>query len=91
VLLTLSLALTLAGMYAQAMNTRTGTTRATRSRQPVKRIVLTTRILPATDTRLTAAAQKTGNGPQDLVEAALNRYFDELGIPAADQLDQGES
>ena len=78
-------------MYAKIMNTRTGT-KKTRSRTPqwTKRVVLTTRILPATNTRLTAACEKTGLGPQGLVEDALNNLFDQIGIPDADQLNQGE-
>ena len=80
-------------MYAKTMNTRTETTkprRGSKPRQWTKRIVLTTRILPATNARLTAAAEKTGLGPQAITEDALNDLFDRMGIPTADQLDQGE-
>jgi hypothetical protein len=70
-------------MYAKTMNTRTGA-KKTRSRKPqwTQLRVLSVRIKPATDARLTKAVETTGRGPQDITEEALNRYFD--------QLDQGE-
>lgn len=48
-----------------------------------KRIPVTVRLLPSTDQRLTAAIAATGKRPQELVEEALNRYFDHLGQEGA--------
>lgn len=45
------------------------------------RVPLTVRILAATDARLTAAVDVTGQSPQYLVDAALAAYLDALGIP----------
>jgi len=44
------------------------------------RVPLTIRVLAATDERLTAAVEITGESPQYVVEAALAAYFDALGI-----------
>jgi hypothetical protein len=44
------------------------------------RVPLTIRILAATDERLTAAVDITGESPQYVVETALAAYFDALGI-----------
>jgi hypothetical protein len=44
------------------------------------RVPLTVRILAATDERLTAAVDITGESPQYVVETALAAYFDALGI-----------
>jgi hypothetical protein len=44
------------------------------------RVPLTIRILDATDERLTAAVDITGESPQYIVEAALGAYFDALDI-----------
>jgi len=73
------------------METRTNA-KATRRRKAswTERIVLSVRIQRETNTRLTKAVADTDRGPQDIVEEALNRYFDHLKIPAANQLDQGE-
>jgi hypothetical protein len=46
-----------------------------------ERVPLTVRILAATDDRLTAAVEATGQSPQYLVDAALTAYFDALGVP----------
>ena len=43
-------------------------------------MALTIRILAATDKRLTAAVEQTGESPQYVVDAALAAYFDALGI-----------
>jgi hypothetical protein len=43
-------------------------------------VPLTIRILAATDERLTAAVDLTGESPQYVVEAALTAYFDAMGI-----------
>ncbi|MFI9553659.1 hypothetical protein [Nonomuraea endophytica] len=39
------------------------------------------RLNRATDWRLTKAAERTGQGVQDIWEAAINAYCDRLGIP----------
>jgi predicted DNA-binding protein len=44
------------------------------------RVPLTVRILRGTDERLTAAVEATGRSPQYLVDEALARYLDSLGI-----------
>jgi hypothetical protein len=54
--------------------------RVGRPRGP-ERVALTVRVLPGTDTRLTAAVEITGESPQYIVEAALTAYFDQLGVP----------
>jgi hypothetical protein len=54
--------------------------RVGRPRGPA-RVPLTIRILAATDQRLTAAVDATGQSPQYIVDAALSAYFDALGIP----------
>jgi hypothetical protein len=53
--------------------------RVGRPRGP-ERVPLTIRILAETDERLTAAVEATGESPQYLVDAALTRYLDALGI-----------
>jgi hypothetical protein len=53
--------------------------RVGRPRGP-ERVALTTRILAATDRRLTAAVEQTGESPQYIVDAALAAYLDALGI-----------
>ena len=45
-----------------------------------RRVQRTIRILAATDKRLTAAVEQTGESPQYVVDAALAAYFDALGI-----------
>jgi hypothetical protein len=55
--------------------------RVGRPRGP-ERVPLTIRILAATDERLTAAVEATGDSPQYIVDAALAAYLDALGIPA---------
>jgi len=45
-----------------------------------ERVALTVRVLAATDERLTAAVELTGQSPQYLVDAALAAYFDALGV-----------
>ena len=85
-------------MYAKTMNTRKdpkGGPRASLRPQAQpqwqERVVFTTRILPATRARLDAPpARRLKKGPQAIAEEALNDYFDRMGIPAADQLNQGE-
>lgn len=54
--------------------------RVGRPRGPA-RVPLTIRILAATDDRLTAAVEMTGQSPQYIVDAALAAYLDALGIP----------
>jgi len=44
------------------------------------RIPLTVRILRRTDERLTAAVEATGHSPQYIVDEALARYLDSLGL-----------
>jgi hypothetical protein len=56
--------------------------RAGRPRGP-ERVALTIRILAATDRRLTAAVEQTGQSPQYIVDAALAAYFDGLDIPVS--------
>jgi hypothetical protein len=41
-------------------------------------VALTVRVLAATDERLTAAVELTGQSPQYIVDAALAAYFDAL-------------
>jgi len=41
---------------------------------------LTVRILQRTDERLTAAVEATGHSPQYIVDEALARYLDSLGL-----------
>ena len=53
--------------------------RVGRPRGP-ERVALTIRILAATDERLTAAVEQTGESPQYLVDKALAAYLDALGI-----------
>jgi len=53
--------------------------RVGRPRGP-ERVALTVRVLAATDERLTAAVELTGQSPQYLVDAALAAYFDALGV-----------
>jgi hypothetical protein len=53
--------------------------RAGRPRGP-ERVPLTVRILRATDDRLTAAVETTGQRPQQIVDEALTRYLDSLGL-----------
>jgi hypothetical protein len=53
--------------------------RVGRPRGP-ERVPLTVRVLAATDERLTAAVNLTGQSPQYLVDAALAAYFDALGV-----------
>lgn len=53
--------------------------RAGRPRGP-DRVPLTVRILRGTDERLTAAVEATGQSPQYLVDEALARYLDGLGV-----------
>jgi hypothetical protein len=47
------------------------------------RVSLTVRILAATDDRLTAAVELTGQSPQYIVDSALAAWFDSLGIPGS--------
>lgn len=54
--------------------------RVGRPRGP-ERVPLTIRILAATDERLTAAVEMTGESPQYIVDAALAAYLDALGVP----------
>jgi hypothetical protein len=53
--------------------------RVGRPRGP-ERVALTVRVLAATDERLTAAVELTGQSPQYIVEAAMGAYFDALGV-----------
>jgi hypothetical protein len=53
--------------------------RVGRPRGP-NRVALTVRILQATDDRLTAAVETTGRSPQYIVDEALARYLDSLGL-----------
>ncbi len=63
-----------AGRKASKASRRVG-----RPRGP-ERVALTIRILAATDRRLTAAVEQTGESPQYIVDAALAAYLDALGI-----------
>ena len=56
--------------------------RVGRPRGP-ERVPLTIRILAATDVRLTAAVEATGESPQYIVDKALAAYLDALGVPKA--------
>lgn len=58
---------------------KAGGRRVGRPRGP-ERVALTIRILAATDKRLTAAVEQTGESPQYIVDAALSAYLDALGI-----------
>lgn len=60
--------------------------RVGRPRGP-ERVAITVRIRQRNNERLTVAVDKTGKSPQYIVEEALDRYFDELGIgdPGLDQ------
>jgi hypothetical protein len=58
---------------------RTAARRVGRPRGP-DRVALTVRILAATDARLTAAVEATGQSPQYVVDAALAAYLDTLGV-----------
>ncbi|GAA4088352.1 hypothetical protein [Nonomuraea soli] len=66
---------------AQSAEPPTG--RARRTKQPVwtERISTGFRLTEEAEDRLTLANERTGLGPQQLVEAAINRSCDELGIP----------
>lgn len=44
------------------------------------RVPLSVRVLTTTDDRLTQAVELTGQSPQYIVEAALDRYFKRLGV-----------
>jgi hypothetical protein len=53
--------------------------RAGRPRGP-KRVARTFRLLEATDERMTAAVEMTGQSPQYIVDDALSEYLDRLGL-----------
>lgn len=53
--------------------------RVGRPRGP-ERVALTIRILAATDARLTAAVEATGESPQYIVDAALSEHLGRLGF-----------
>ncbi|MFZ2528452.1 MAG: hypothetical protein WAX14_12480 [Rhodococcus sp. (in: high G+C Gram-positive bacteria)] len=62
---------------------RTATEPFTLRRTPKKK-ALSTYITVATSARLAEATRSSGLSTTDVVEAALVRVFDELGIPPAD-------
>lgn len=76
-----------AGVHAGGRAGRLAGEKAGRPRRRVgrprgpERVALTTRILAATDERLTAAVEMTGQSPQYIVDTALEAYFDLLGVP----------
>ncbi|MEV4091413.1 hypothetical protein [Streptosporangium saharense] len=53
-----------------------------RTKKPTNRIRFAVRIDQQLNARLTYACEKTGGGPQHVIEIALNAYFEALGIPA---------
>lgn len=66
---------------APAAQTNTQAEGPRRTKRPTPKRSLVVRITPQTDDRLTYANEKTGLGISGIVEAALNDYFDYLGIP----------
>ncbi|RJL21055.1 ribbon-helix-helix protein, CopG family [Bailinhaonella thermotolerans] len=67
---------------ASAAAPRRKRVRARAARAAAERKRIQFRLDETLNRRLTVACRRTGDGRQDIIEAALNRLFDELQIPA---------